>query len=93
MEPRGRKRSRRTTVVTSNPATWPSNQTKAGPRVSLSPVTVNPRLPTPRILYDRGGRKPGEHAMLASVLILLVVSRVFHIDSVADSCLLTIVND
>ena len=84
MEPRGRKPSRRTTVVISNPATWPSNRTKAGPRVSPSPATANPRLRTQRIPYDRGGRRHGEHAMLASVLILLVVSRVFHIDNVAD---------
>ena len=84
MEPRGRKRNRRTTVVTSNLATWPSNQTKAGRRVNLSPVMVNPRLPTQRIRSGRGGRRHGEHAMLASVLILLVVSRVFHIDTIAD---------
>ena len=84
MEPRGRKRNRQTTVVTSSLATWPSKQTKAGPRANLSPVTVNPRLLTQRIPYDRGGRRHGEHAMPASVLILLVVSRVFHIDNVAD---------
>ena len=85
MEPRGRKRNRQTTAVTSNRATWPSNLTKAERRVSPSPGTVSPRPPTPRIPYDRGGRRRGEHAMLASVLILLVVSRVFHtIDHVAD---------
>ena len=84
MEPRGRKRSRRMTAVISNLATWLINQTKAGRRANLSPVTVNPRLRTQRTLYDRGGRRHGEHAMLASVLISLVVSRVFHIDNAAD---------
>ena len=85
MEPRSPRRRPLTTVVAiDNLLRWPSNRTKAGHPVNLTPAMVNPRLLMPRTLYDRGGRRHDEHASLANVHILLVVSRVFHSYSIAD---------
>ena len=83
MEPRGHKASPPTTAAISSLAIWLSSLIRAGHQVNPTPAMVSLKLLMQRILYGREEKKHVGHALHASVRILLVVSRVFHIDSIA----------